>query len=265
MSNPETIAPSHDPSRQIARGNPWYTVDQFAAHFGNASYRAGVERRWDVTERLAAEWIEQAGTKSFTILDAGCGDGINLLGLLNAIRSRGWGARLHGLDYNPLRLERAKSLSGEVRLQRASLLELPFGDDAFDIILCSQVLEHISDDRSAMGELKRVLKPGGLLILAVPNEGCLMAKIRNYVLQPSIRQRTDHVNFYTAGELKRRLFTAGIDIVSFAPEGFFFPHLRLHVWIGARPWGRKLSSTLTKLLPSQTAGLFAACRHGIAP
>lgn len=48
------------------------------------------------------------------------------------------------------------------------ITDLPFTDECFDLILCSHVLEHVHDDRSAMRELYRVLAPGGSAILMVP-------------------------------------------------------------------------------------------------
>lgn len=53
---------------------------------------------------------------------------------------------------------------------KADICDLPFGDDAFDFILCNHVLEHIPDDTKAMQELYRVLKPGGTGIFQIPQD-----------------------------------------------------------------------------------------------
>lgn len=53
---------------------------------------------------------------------------------------------------------------------KADICNLPFEDNMYDVILCNHVLEHIPDDRKAMQELYRVLKPGGMAILQVPQE-----------------------------------------------------------------------------------------------
>ena len=53
---------------------------------------------------------------------------------------------------------------------KADICELPFLDNSYDFIICNHVLEHIPDDRKAMSELYRVLKPGGTAILQVPYE-----------------------------------------------------------------------------------------------
>lgn len=53
---------------------------------------------------------------------------------------------------------------------KADICDLPFADNSYDIILCNHVLEHIPDDTKAMQELFRVLKPGGMAILQIPQE-----------------------------------------------------------------------------------------------
>lgn len=53
---------------------------------------------------------------------------------------------------------------------KADICNLPFEDNSFDFILCNHVLEHIPDDRQAMSELFRILKPGGTAILQIPQD-----------------------------------------------------------------------------------------------
>ena len=53
---------------------------------------------------------------------------------------------------------------------KADICDLPFEDNSYDVILCNHVLEHIPDDTIAMQELFRVLKPGGMAILQIPQE-----------------------------------------------------------------------------------------------
>lgn len=53
---------------------------------------------------------------------------------------------------------------------KADICDLPFGENSYDLIFCNHVLEHIPDDKKAMQELYRVLKPGGMAIVQIPQE-----------------------------------------------------------------------------------------------
>lgn len=53
---------------------------------------------------------------------------------------------------------------------KADICDLPFGENSYDLIFCNHVLEHIPNDRKAMQELYRVLKPGGMAILQIPQD-----------------------------------------------------------------------------------------------
>src|SRR5206468_3134631 len=151
---------------------------------------------------------------------AGCGDGINLAFLARLAGARGWNTKVVGADYSALRLGRANSLLVS-RLLQGSVTHLAFQDNRFDVVLCNQVLEHVPEYRTALSELHRVLRPGGLLIVGVPNEGSVLGVMRNHVLQRSILTTTDHVNMFTRKSLLERLREAEFSVVRIEPEGFF--------------------------------------------
>lgn len=100
------------------------------------------------------------------VLDCGCGDGLFLVAL-----SELSDCNLHGfeLDEKEIRLAQQHLTGKQVKLILGDLLQLPYSDSSFDKIYCTEVLEHVTDDRQALKELKRVLKEGGLLIITVPN------------------------------------------------------------------------------------------------
>jgi SAM-dependent methyltransferase len=81
------------------------------------------------------------------------------------------------------------------------ITSLDFEDESFDVIICNHVLEHIPDDLKAMGELYRILKPGGWAILQVPISKVLEKTFEDTtVTSPDERERTfgqfDHVRIY---------------------------------------------------------------------
>jgi len=90
---------------------------------------------------------------------------------------------------------------------------IQYKDDWFDVIICNHVLEHIPNDRQAMSEIYRVLKPGGWSILQVPISLSLEATYEDPAIRtPEERERffgqNDHVRIYAA-DYKRRLESAG--------------------------------------------------------
>jgi SAM-dependent methyltransferase len=244
-----------NPQAEIAADNPWYVEDQFAVQLGSPAFRAVVENRWRIFSAAIDDWIRAAGAPPARLLDAGCGDGINLSYFARLGRERRWSTRLVGADYSPLRVDRARAV--DASLIRTSVTALGFADRTFDVIICNQVLEHVPDDRLAFGELRRVLRPGGLLLVGVPNEGSPLGILRNHVLQRSILRTTDHVNMYNQQLLRDRLSEAGLQVTRIIADGFFVPHTRLHSWLNAAPLVRRSLNAITSLAPSCAAGLLA--------
>jgi SAM-dependent methyltransferase len=182
----------------------------------------------------------------------GCGDGANLHWL------QPYFARLYGSDYNLLRLVRAAKLGIGSRLFMADACDYPTDDDSFDVIYFNHVLEHIPDDVAALREVRRILKPGGLVILGVPNEGVAFWQLA-YRLQPKMLKTSDHQHFYTADSLAARCRTAGLTVQKIHPIGWGVPHWTLDALIrrfklvddGLEMLGRRF-------LPSQASSLYVA-------
>lgn len=101
------------------------------------------------------------------ILDLGCGDGFYLY-LLSNLSIR---LKLTGLDYDEIVLRNAKKnlRTKKVKLVLRSAIKTPFKDDLFDKAIMTEVLEHIEEDKEALREVYRIIRPGGLLVLTVPS------------------------------------------------------------------------------------------------
>ncbi|MGH2952856.1 MAG: class I SAM-dependent methyltransferase [Solirubrobacterales bacterium] len=93
------------------------------------------------------------------ILDAGCGGGATLAALAPL-------GDVIGLE--PSRASRQRALERPVEVVDGTLEQLPFGEAEFDLALVLDVLEHLADDITGLGELRRVVRPGGALIVTVP-------------------------------------------------------------------------------------------------
>jgi len=106
-----------------------------------------------------------------TVLDLGCGEGRHVIAASLRADVRAVGVDLSLADLRSAR-DRFATVAGEDDsppvLAAADALRLPFADDSFDKVICSEVLEHIPDWQGALVEIERVLKPGGLFCASVP-------------------------------------------------------------------------------------------------
>jgi SAM-dependent methyltransferase len=101
---------------------------------------------------------------------------------------------------------------GRLRSVVADARHLPFADGEFDVVIAAEVLEHIHDDRAAIAELARVLRPGGLLAVTVPRwwpEKVCWALSREYHEVPG-----GHIRIYRRHELVERLRRSGLTIAA---------------------------------------------------
>ncbi|MCK9219695.1 MAG: methyltransferase domain-containing protein [Bacteroidales bacterium] len=117
-----------------------------------------------------------------------------------------------------------KYLEGYYYKRQINLLDItsiPYDKEVFDVIICNHVLEHIQNDKLAISELYRVLKPGGWAILQVPISKNLPTTFEdNSVTSPEDRERVfgqfDHVRIY-GQDYKDRLENAGFSVRKFNP------------------------------------------------
>jgi SAM-dependent methyltransferase len=99
---------------------------------------------------------------------------------------------------------------GTWSLLEGDALHLPFGSGIFDAVICSEVLEHIPDDKNVLREIHRVMKPGSILALSVPR---YFPERICWALSPSYRQTPGgHIRIYRKKELIERLRQAGFSI-----------------------------------------------------
>lgn len=241
-------------NQEIAKANPWYVSYQLE-NLQNPHQVRTIKERWKFIGKIIDK-IQNAVHRPLRILDAGCGDGINLA-MLTQIPT----AEIFAIDYNPIRVERVKENFPDVKISQQDMTNLNMKEKDFDIILCSQVLEHIPNDIDALFQLKNILAPEGILLVGVPNEGCFLARIRNHILEPYISRTTDHVHFYTEKELLKKFKSTGLCILDRLYESFFFPVQSVAGFFASRDWGFRFMGILKNIFPSQTAGYYFALKH----
>jgi SAM-dependent methyltransferase len=123
------------------------------------------------------------------ILDAGCGSGRTLDELAD------YGDAC-GVDLSPAAVDAAR-MRGHAA-QVGSVTDLPFDDASFDLVTCLDVIEHTRDDRRTLGELRRVTRPGGTLLVTVP-------------AHPTLWSAHDEVNRHYRRYTRSSLVDAAVD------------------------------------------------------
>ncbi|MDX9865273.1 MAG: class I SAM-dependent methyltransferase [Anaerolineaceae bacterium] len=182
------------------------THSDMAALRGEPSYvwRAGQERRMTMIRQAAGKRLHGR------ILEDGCGVGSYLIRLAKDA------ALAAGLEVEWERCREAQQLGGDVLCGVGEAL--PYPANIFDLVLSHEVLEHVVDDRQSTQEIVRVLRPGGRLVLFVPNRGYPFEThgiywkgsyhfgnkpLVNYLPRPWRDRLAPHVNVYTRRSLMR--------------------------------------------------------------
>ena len=119
--------------------------------------------KWRTVENSAQFLVEYLKDSSF-VLDAGCGPG-NISAGISELLPNG---KVIGIDFSSIIIDQAKSefptsKYGNLEFQQGDIYQLDFADNTFDIVYMHQVLQHLQHPVLALTELRRVLKPGGIL------------------------------------------------------------------------------------------------------
>jgi SAM-dependent methyltransferase len=166
--------------------------------------------RREILASFVADICRQVTDRRPRILDVGCGTGANLLMLSKYGDAEGVDVSEDALAFCRERgLEKVKLGAGE---------ELPYEDGSFDLVTAFDVVEHMDDDLAGLTEMRRVLRPGGRVLLFVP------AFMFLWGLQDDV---SNHRRRYRLPELRRVLEQAGFEVerTTYANITFFLPIL----------------------------------------
>lgn len=148
------------------------------------------------------------------VIDIGCGAG------RHSFEAYRRGADIVAFDQNATDLAdvgvmfEAMAAAGEVpeyakaETVRGDALDLPYGDGEFDVVIASEILEHIPQDEQAIAELVRVLKPGGALAVTVPR--WLPERVCWALSDEYHANEGGHVRIYRADELRDKITARGV-------------------------------------------------------
>ncbi len=149
------------------------------------------------------------------VLDLGCGAG-HFLAVL-----RRHGAEPVGVELAERALERAREREpkAEAHLVAADG-SIPLAHASIDLVWCSEVIEHVADVGALLGEVRRVLRPGGRLLVTTPAHGrvkrALLASTR---FDSHFDPLGQHLRFFTASSLRRSLAAARLEVVDVPAKG----------------------------------------------
>lgn len=150
------------------------------------------------------------------ILDVGCGNGYQL-GPLAARHE------VHGLDVSEANVRKAGEAGIKAVLHDVEA-RFPYGDAYFDVVVCSEILEHLFFPGRVIGECARVLKPGGTFVVTVPNLYCfrnrvalLLGRGARFIEYP---ENTIHIRFFSISGMKRLLAENGFKVAGVLGQHF---------------------------------------------
>jgi SAM-dependent methyltransferase len=152
------------------------------------------------------------------IADVGCGDGFALAAAAERLPAH----RFVGFDWSADALQQARKTG--IQVATATVSGLPLADGAADVVIMSELIEHLVDPDAAVAEVRRVLRPGGSLLLSTPNlaawynRGLLAAGIQPVFSEVSLNGVFGRPGRVVAGHL--RLFTRRALTEFLAASGF---------------------------------------------
>ncbi|MEU8790617.1 class I SAM-dependent methyltransferase [Streptomyces sp. NPDC048643] len=180
--------------------------------------------------RMLAAALGPADAGARTVLDIGCGDGTAAQAAAPLLA----GHRVVGVDWSQDALRRARTRVPYAVRGELSGGGLPFAPSSADAVLFSEVVEHLVDPDGALDEIRRVLRPGGHLMLSTPNlaawynRGLLLAGVQPVFSEVSLRavhgrpgrEVVGHLRLYTARALREFVAASGFEVVRLAGAPF---------------------------------------------
>jgi SAM-dependent methyltransferase len=166
---------------------------------------------------MHAESLFKRFVSSGTLLDLGCGSGM----FLKTAREQGFS--VHGIEMSK-DAARVGREQWKLDIEQGNLYELPLGQNAYDVITLWHVFEHLHDPETASRLIYRATKPGGILVIAVPNWQSWQAHLfRDHWFHLDVPR---HLFHYTPVSLSKLLGTAGFAVVDVCYQS------REHNWAG---------------------------------
>lgn len=195
--------------------------------FGNYTKSYEFHRRISNIEALFRSAVD--GRDGCRVLDVGCGDGYHIC-LFNTdpgIRQR---VAFTGVDVSPTDLWWAAALGHSltyenIRLCGCSAEQLAFPASCFDVVLCSDVIEHLARPERCLAEMLRVLRPGGTAILTTPNDDSVVKTLASRLRgtpPPPAEEEQAHISTKGLRQWRRLAAEAGFRVTAIRRGALIF-------------------------------------------
>lgn len=146
--------------------------------------------------------------RTVSILDVGCGEGFTL----KKLEDKKIGRKNEGIDYSSDAIKIGKEIYPELSLSKGDVYDLKYDNDSFDLVVCTEVLEHLTDPAKAVSEMKRVSSK--YLIFSVPNEPFFI--IANFLRGKYLKNfgnHPEHINHWSSFGFEKFLKRQGLTII----------------------------------------------------
>ena len=150
--------------------------------------------------------VNESNQNKIRFLDIGIGDGVYESLLEKQVLDKLY---ICGIDISKVQINRAKKYIKEGKIIDLNSQIIPYKDNSFDLILISEILEHIFYPDKALEEASRLLKPGGKLVLTFPNSGSLQLRLSLLLFGSSpllnYPENTEHLRYFNKRGILRML------------------------------------------------------------
>jgi 2-polyprenyl-3-methyl-5-hydroxy-6-metoxy-1,4-benzoquinol methylase len=205
VKNDLSIVSCHRCGTMYTPYQPWYTDEAFYS-----GYYPVISCDPEFVKRRLAETVKSFAPFRATnrLLDVGCGTG----GLLQAAASASW--HVEGIDVSNKAAEHVKNLGFEVFC--GTLEKAQFPDNSFDVVTASELLEHVPSPRLLVGEIARILRPGGLFWTTTPHARGISGRLLG--LKWSVLSPPEHLQLFSVAGARKLLSGVGFRILTVRTE-----------------------------------------------
>lgn len=187
---------------EYAEADPYNTEQNLNSQFQR--------RRMDLTFLLAREAIANMDSiNKIEVLDLGCGQGHITEYLGKELGS----ANFSGLDYSISAIEYARDNYPDIDFAVGDASQTPYANDYFDLVICNNLLEHVSDPLLLLNQIKLICKPGGYVIITTPSRFRFENLLRIIRGKPVKLMSSSHVTEYSVGQVIELLNHGGFQLI----------------------------------------------------